>query len=1247
MSQSIFKFRNWRIKYRLLFLTVITIFSILILGFSANYFFKTSKVLGIILNAERVHNNTFQEGVDDYYNFVITKESDYYASAILKIEEANQMALLFGQLEEKARELNQEELAEILFATYKEAYYNDKEMARLMANRLRLFSHLKNPQFLASQKVATKGYELGTIIKNKILSHKQAEIDKALHDDLHQMRIFYKEFASNIGEIINYINNLLLITIFIILIGLGAFISWFFYLISKSITTPVLELVKSFKIIASGNLQTKISITGNNEMSELARSFIRIQNGLQNVIQYTQKVAEGDFSKKLNPKSKKDELTLALNRMTEQLELSHIKNQQENWFKDGLNELNKRLKGNLTPDSIAQNTMDFLNHFLEVELGALYILNRDTQHLEMKASIGLSKADRNRSIHVTDGILGQVIKTKTIKQIAEIPADYFKISTGMGEMLPTDLLILPLLFQNEVWGTIELASVKKMDEIKVDFLNTVNETITIAIASSMSRSKVQELLEKTQDQASELQVQQEELRVANEELSEQTKSLTENEKKLQVQQEELRVTNEELEERTRQLEMQKEEIEEKNRKLLQAHESLEKKAVELEQSSSYKSEFLANMSHELRTPLNSLLILSGVLAKNKEGNLSPDQIESAEIIHRSGTDLLQLINEILDLSKIEAGKMDLYFQNIRAEELREDIFRNFKHQAEEKKLDLIVEISDKFPETLRTDMQRISQILKNLLSNAFKFTQSGSISVLLEKEENTSHLMRKDLQQTEIYSISVKDTGVGIPDEKKEAIFEAFQQADGSISRQYGGTGLGLSISKELSRMLGGEIHLESELNHGSTFTVYLPLLPEDQTKEEKTASPISEDQTIENTPATLPQFIEDDRNNPGPNPLVILIHPDKQEAGLMYDQIHQMQFNAVVASNITEAIALIEAYHPVAIIMSIATTLHEERQMMELLKENPLAGKLPLHLLNPIEGIQEWELEQLPTAEGMPFEKVVAKIKKQLYSETKRILIVEDNHVTRKIIRDLIVETDATIDEAGSAAMAFDLIQKQKYDCVILDLGLPDYSGEQLLDQLALQKTPIPNTIIYTGKSLSREEHRKLSKYTNSIILKGLKSDERLMDEVTLFLHQVANEIPEKQQININQIDDSIFKGKKILVVDDEIRNVFALGKILEEKDIEVLEAENGRIAIDVLKENKEIDLVLMDVMMPEMDGYEAMTTIRQTSGIMDVPIICLTAKAMKEDYEKAISSGANDYLPKPVDENKLFSMLKIWLYN
>jgi PAS domain S-box-containing protein len=773
----------------------------------------------------------------------------------------------------------------------------------------------------------------------------------------------------------------------------------------------------------------------------------------------------------------------------------------------------------------------------------------------------------------------------------------------------------------------------------------------------------------------ELKTQEEELRVANEELAEQTKILAESEKSLQLQQEELRVANEELEIKTEELEAQKKEVTLKNKSLLKIQEDLKQKAKELELASQYKSEFLANMSHELRTPLNSMLILSKLLSNNKHKNLTEEQLKSISIIHNSGKELLELINEVLDLSKIEAGKMTFEFSETSVEDIKSEITLGFKSVVEHKGLTLDMDIAEDFPKTLYTDRQRLMQILKNLLSNAIKFTSSGGISVRMGRPSPSMLFYTEGLTNRNACFIAVEDTGVGIPESKTKAIFEAFQQADGSISRNYGGTGLGLSISKQLANALGGEIQLKSKEGVGSVFTVILPaekdLIPKETTKknkdanevedeiedevedevEEKNAKPVdlnekeaSGKQKKEKKRDEIPTFIEDDRESSSGNKKVLIIHSSKTKAKKLVELSHKKKFDTLVAENITNGILLANEYKPEVIILSASLN---EKEEFEKLKQHKNTSRLPIHVVSKIEDGIFRDLDGLKTPESNDFTLYTQNIEGKIEKEFNQVLVVEDDPATLEAIHLLFKDEDIIIHDAKTGQEAYELLTAKLFDCVILDLGLPDFSGKDLLKKLQANNIPVRNVIIHTARELSEKELKELHKFSDSIIIKGVKSDERLMDEVTLFLHEVATSMSRNEKsAQVEEPEDMGFKGKKILIVDNDIRNVFALAQILEEQEIEVLEAENGKTALDILKKNKNIDLVLMDIMMPVMDGYETMEKIRATPGIQNIPIITLTAKAMKEDYQKSIDYGANDYIAKPVDTDKLFSLLKIWLF-
>ncbi|MCB0430887.1 MAG: response regulator [Flavobacteriales bacterium] len=737
----------------------------------------------------------------------------------------------------------------------------------------------------------------------------------------------------------------------------------------------------------------------------------------------------------------------------------------------------------------------------------------------------------------------------------------------------------------------------------------------------------QELLK----QAEEMQSQQEELKQTNEELQEQTM-------KLKEQQEELQAANEELEEQTQI-------VEQKNHDLEIARTDIEHKAKQLEISSKYKSEFLANMSHELRTPLNSLLILSDDLAQNKENNLSVDQIESAQVISKSGHDLLNLINEILDLSKVEAGRMDLNVKSINLHEFATSLRRDFTHVAEDKGLKFDIIVDNDLPESFESDQQRLAQVLKNLLSNAFKFTDKGEVIASFKKNAN-------------LIAFSVKDSGIGIAVDKQDIIFEAFQQADGSNSRKYGGTGLGLSISRELAKLLRGNISLESKPGQGSTFTLTIPLeLPQEM--QSKKAVPVKPQKAVMTTYDS--QFLnyptlDDQRNEISESDNVVLIIEDDTDfARVLAAQANQKSLKYLCAATGEDGLKLAAKFQPNAIILDLDLPGIDGHMVLKELKSNPDLRHIPVHIISAneksMEPIKSGAVEYLTKpVNKKQLEGAFSRIEDLISRKMKNLLIIEDNKNLRKSIIKLIGNGDVKCHEASTGEEALNVCNKEKVDCIVLDIGLPDMTGFELIKQLEKdQEGHVPPIVVYTGKELTREEDEELRQHAETIIVKGVKSEERLLDETALFLHRTLRNLPKKKQEMITGLYDNekVFTDKKVLLVDDDMRNVFALGKVLREKGLEVVKAENGKVALDVLGKNADIDIVLMDIMMPEMDGYECMQNIRKEKKYAHLPVIALTAKAMKEDRQKCIDAGANDYISKPVDVERLFSLMKIWLKN
>ena len=852
-------------------------------------------------------------------------------------------------------------------------------------------------------------------------------------------------------------------------------------------------------------------------------------------------------------------------------------------------------------------------------------------------------------------MVGQAAFEKEMISLENVPDDYMPVSSSVGDIVPKTIVVSPFIKENEVIGVVELGSIREFSQDEIEFIKSSMENIAVAVNSGLARMKMKDLFERSRDQAEELQKQQEELRITNEELEQQTNELKASQEELKQQQEELRVTNEELEEKTRYLESQKIEIEKKNEDLKKASIEIEKKAKDLASASKYKSEFLANMSHELRTPLNSLLILAQDLAENNKGNLEEEQVESAEIIYQSGNALLNLINDVLDLSKVEAGKMTLDFQTVHLRDISKNIKTNFKHQADQKNLELKINMDKNLPETIHTDGQRVEQIIKNLLSNSLKFTSKGGITVNFYRPDNTTVLSHSGLTPEKSIAISVTDTGIGIPKEKQQAIFEAFQQADGETARKFGGTGLGLSISKELLKLLGGELQLESKEDEGSTFTIYLPEFQEGKTDsiKEKEAS-----ESISGKKEYVSQglSIEDDRENIGQNDrTILLIEDDVNFAKIVYKFCQQKDFKFIHAGDGENGLMLAEEYKPDAIILDRRLPGMDGMAVLTNLKQNPDLRHIPVQVMSVKDGAniayEKGAIGYLKKpVNKKQLENAFSKLESFYAKHIKELLIVEDDENMRKVVADMMGNGDVKVTAVATGKSALNELKARDFDCMILDLKLPDFSGLELLKKVEhANEVEIPPVIVYTGKDLSKEEESELKKYAKSIIIKGAQSKERLLDETTLFLHQVVEKLPAEKQKIISSIHDKdeLFKDKKILLVDDDVRNIFAVAKVLEKREVNVFKAPNGKEALKILQNESDIDLILMDIMMPVMDGYETMKKIREQKQFSDLPIIAFTAKAMKDDREKCIAAGANDYIAKPLDVPKLLSLMRVWLYN
>ena len=929
------------------------------------------------------------------------------------------------------------------------------------------------------------------------------------------------------------------------------------------------------------------------------------------------------------------------------------------------------MQGEQNIETLCNIIISYIAEYLNTQIGALYIAGEDGR-LWLTGSYAYSRRKNlSNEYKPGEGIVGQAAVEKKHILITNCPDDYVSIYSGLGEAVPKNILVYPLLMENTVKGVIELGAFHKFPDSVFTFLGQVSEGIAIALNSIASRKKVVTLLEKTQAQAEELQTQQEELRASNEELEAQTSALEESKSKLQEQQEELKTTNEELEEKTQHLEDQKRDIEAKNRELKKAQRTVEEKARDLELSGKYKSEFLANMSHELRTPLNSILLLSKHLANNKDGSLTEDHVESVKSIHSSGSDLLDLINEVLDISKVEAGKMELHIDDMDLRDFASAMKRNFQPIAAEKKLSLNIVIEDGLPDYVRTDRQRVEQIVKNFLSNALKFTTKGSVALRIGRPDCQkaveAGLQKKGLDPAKTVAFSVIDTGMGIPAEKQKMIFEAFQQADGTTSRKYGGTGLGLSIARAFAKLLGGDVCMESTQGKGSEFILYLLEIFETKIEskietgnlklETKKAGPESRtsQQRVSAGKKDVLEDIEDDRKTTTPeDKSILIIEDDPAFLKILRNLTREHSFKCLVAANGETGLQFADYYKPSAIILDIGLPGINGWAVMARLKDNPETRHIPVHFISAVDkksdALKMGAIDFLTKPVNQEaIDHMYEKLNKMISKPIKELLVVEDNKQQAESIVKVLGNGDIRITVASTAGDAHNQLLSGKFDCMILDLRLPDMSGIELLRKIRNDETltQIP-IIVYTGKELSKQERATIDEYAESTIIKGVDSHQRLLDETTLFLHRVEADLPEEQQKILRMMHDKeeIMTSKKILVVDDDMRNVFSLKKVLEDKGIKVLAGKNGKESIECLNNNPDIDLVLMDIMMPEMDGYEAMEEIRKQKRFKKLPIIALTAKAMKGDRAKCIEAGANDYLAKPVDSDRLFSMLRVWLY-
>jgi len=951
-------------------------------------------------------------------------------------------------------------------------------------------------------------------------------------------------------------------------------------------------------------------------------------------------VTKGDLTRSIqvDAKGEVSELKDNLNTMILNLRETTESNREQDWLKTNLAKFTGMLQGQRELDTVGKMLLTELAPLVNAQQGTIYHLagSDDETQLKLLSSYAYGGDRLARTLQLGEGLAGQCAVEKQRILLTEVPPDFITITSSLGEAHQVSIIVLPVLFEGQTKAVIELASLQKFTTGSLAFLELLTQSIGAVFNTIEATMRTEGLLTQSQQLTVELQSRQSELQQTNEELGTKAKLLAE----------------------------QNAEVERKNAEVEQARHALEEKAAELALTSKYKSEFLANMSHELRTPLNSILILSQQLAENSPGTLTSKQIEFSRNINSSGSDLLHLINDILDLSKIESGTVTVEVEEIPFGGLRDNIDRNFRHVAEAKNLPFNVHFSERLPQAMDSDPKRLQQILKNLLSNAVKFTAHGHVHMrvdLATQGWSPDHPVLSKAQH--VISFAVEDTGIGIAPEKQRLIFEAFQQADAGTSRKYGGTGLGLAISRELAVLLGGEIKLASVYGQGSTFTLYLPLhysgpdsvRPAQPHSNAAQAAQDAMARGLTILPVAREEHIEDDRNDIEPgDPILLVIEDDPHFARILLGLARDKGFKGLVATKGSLGLSLARQFHPAAISLDIFLPDMLGWTVLNQLKLDPATRHIPVQIVTLEEerqhGLEHGAFAYLvkaPTTQGLV--EAFGRIKEFTLPRTKRLLIVEDNDIERQAVVELLGYKDIEIVTAASGEEALAAMREQSFDCVVLDLRLPDMTGFTLLEMMRGEPTmaDVP-VVVFTGKDLTVEEQTRIKTMAKSIVLKDVQSPERLLDETALFLHRVITDLPADKQAMLERLHSSseVLRGRKVLVVDDDARNIFALTSLLENQEMEVISTTNGRRAIELIQTTPDLSLVLMDIMMPEMDGYETMREIRKSPEFRTLPILALTAKAMKGDREKCLDAGASDYIAKPVNTDQLLSLMRVWLF-
>jgi signal transduction histidine kinase/DNA-binding response OmpR family regulator/CHASE3 domain sensor protein len=906
--------------------------------------------------------------------------------------------------------------------------------------------------------------------------------------------------------------------------------------------------------------------------------------------------------------------------------------QVRGWVRIGQMGLSAKIQGEQRLEALAHRALEFLAEYLDAQVGAAY-LREDDGRFHHLAGYAAGAAMDAVSGDVGEGLVGQAARQRRVLHVQDVPPGHLTVTSSLGRSEPRELALVPAIVDDTTLAVIELGFFRRLRAADLELLRLVAESLGIAIRASKDRTRLEDLLEETQRQGEELQAQQEELRVSNEELEVQARSLKESQLQMEQQQLELQQTNAQLE---RQAEA-----------LGNAQSVLVDKATELERVSQYKSEFLANMSHELRTPLNSVLILAKILSDNKSGSLSSEQVQYARTITSSGNDLLAIINDVLDLAKVESGKIELATQTVDVRATVEQLSRDFKPLAAQKGLAFSVALESGAPEHITTDPQRLGQILKNLLSNAVKFTQRGEV------------LLKVSAASSATVSFTVQDSGIGIAEHEREIIFEAFRQADGSTHRNYGGTGLGLTISRDLARLLGGDIRIQSQPGLGSVFSLTLPRQHGAQAGVaalDAAATQVHAAAEVAVMPARLD--IDDRQRLSNDTRLVLVIEDNVAFASILRDLVREMGFRCVVAYTVADGVACAVQLRPNAVLLDVNLPDGSGPVVLDQLKHNPHTRDIPVHVISVADHAQAAPAAGAIGYGSKPVTRealvsVLQRMQAQFAKQVRNVLIVEDDELERESLTHLLATGEVRITAVSNATQALAQLQSTTFDCAVLDLNLPDMNGYNLLQQMSEhENVAFPPVVVYTGRTLTRDEEQALRRFAKAIVIKDARSPQRLLDEVTLFLHQVEATLPPNRQRQLQEARnrDAALEGRRVLIVEDDVRNIFALTSALEPVGAQIDVARNGREAIDALSRatatpSTPIDLVLMDIMMPEMDGLTAMREIRKRPEWSGLPIIALTAKAMKDDHEKCLAAGASDYIAKPLDVERLLSLVRVWM--